>query len=72
MLVGDILSEKPNIAEPVIDGDNHSFPKMGENVRYHLVMPTVPRETLPMQYLACCDYFHTSVIFRVPDIFVFV
>jgi len=52
-----------------INGDNHSFPKMGENVRYHLVMPTVPRETLPMQYLACCDYFHTSVIFQGSDIY---
>ena len=25
-----------------------------------------------MQYLVCCDYFRTPVIFRVTDIFVFV
>ena len=32
-------------------------------VRYHMVMPTVPWETLPMQDLACCDYFLITVIF---------
>jgi hypothetical protein len=28
--------------------------------------------TRPMQFLACCDYFRTSLLFGVPDIYRFV
>ncbi len=37
-----------------------------------MVMPRVPRKSLWMQDLACCDTFRTPVIFWALDIFVFV
>jgi len=37
-----------------------------------MVMTSVPRESLSMQDSACCDYFRTSAIFQVPDIYRFV
>ena len=37
-----------------------------------MVMPTVPRETLPLQDLVWCDYFRTPVIFEGSDIYRFV
>ena len=55
-----------------IDGDDLNYPKTYKIVRYHLVIPTVPRELLILQDLASCDYFRTPVIFQGPDIFVFV
>ena len=48
-----------------------SYQKINEIIRYHLVVPNVPREGLRMQDLACCDYFPTPVIFDGPDNLVF-
>jgi hypothetical protein len=55
-----------------IDGEYLSNWNYRQYCRYHLVISTVSRETLPIQDMVCCDYFRTPVIFQVPDIFVFV
>ena len=56
----------------MIHGDKSSYQTKPNYYRYHLVMPSVPRETLSMQYMAGGDNNRTPVIFRVPDIYRFV
>ena len=58
------LASIPLFRQPVINGDKSNYPTISEFVRYHLVIHTVSRETLPMQDSVCCDYFRTSVIFE--------
>ena len=56
----------------VIDGDKCNYPIICKNVRYHLVMPSVPRRGLSMQDSVSGDNNRTPVIFQGLDIFVFV
>ena len=46
-----------------IHGEKSSYQDQRQYYRYRLVIPKVPRETLSMQDLTGCDYFHTPVIF---------
>ncbi len=42
-------------------GDHLNYPIIWKYCRYHLVMPNVPLEFLPMQDSVGCDYFHIPV-----------
>jgi len=66
------VAKMPNITQVPIHGEMSSYQTQPNYCRYHMVMPTVSRETLPMQDLASCDSFRTPVIFWVPDNLVFV
>jgi len=63
--------DSPTLAVP-IHGEMSSYQTQPNYYRYHLGMPTVPRRSLWIQDLVCCDYFRTPVIFQVPDNLVFV
>jgi len=51
----------------MIYGEMSSYQDQGQYHRYHLVITTVPHETLSIQDFACCDYFRTPVIFQRPS-----
>ena len=48
-------------------GDDLNYPIIQGIIRYHLDIPTVPRETLSMQEMADGDNNRTPVVFRPPD-----
>jgi len=53
-------------------GYQSNFLNIWKVVRYALDIPTITRETLPMQDLVGCDYFRTPVNFSGADIYLFV
>ena len=66
------MGQDSTIVAVPIHGDKSSYQTRRNYYRYHLVMPSVPRETLSMQERVGGDNNRTPVKYQGPDIFVFI